>query len=193
MASTTGSGSPPKPDHQGRSGVKAPGGGPAQESGPAKARQSGGPQSATAQGPQVFHLSGRGGRSVAVGTQGRAHRPGNPAGRVVFAAHQSTPRALRGGARPGSLQRVAGRGASLLRTQELPGSAPRASPPPRPGGQPRGLVLFGLLVERAFGPGMARQGRDRRGSAHPAPPADHTAGLLANGQASSARTDDSNP
>ena len=32
VASTTGSGSPPKPDRQGRSGVKAPGGGQAQES-----------------------------------------------------------------------------------------------------------------------------------------------------------------
>ena len=40
------------------------------------------------------------------------------------------------------------------------GRMSRASPPPRPDGQPRALVLFGLLVERAFGPGMARQGRD---------------------------------
>ena len=39
------------------------------------------------------------------------------------------------------------------------------------------LCFLGLLVERAFGRGMARQGRDRRGSAHLAPPADHPAGL----------------
>ena len=36
VASTTGSGSPPKPDRQGRGGVEAPGGGQAQESGPQK-------------------------------------------------------------------------------------------------------------------------------------------------------------
>src|ERR1019366_7556345 len=118
---------------------------------------------------------------------------GNPAGRRVFAAHQRTRRALRDGTGTGSLQRVAGRGGSLLRTQELPGSAPRASPPARSGGQPCALVLFGLLVKRAFRRGMARQGRNRRGAAHLAPPADHPAGLLADGQTRGARADDSNP
>src|SRR6266705_22236 len=92
-----------------------------------------------------------------------------------------------------SLQRIAGCGGSFLRTQELPGSPPGASPPARSGGQPRALVLFGLLVERAFGRRMARQGRDPRGSAHLAPPADHTAGLLADGQTCSARPHDPNP
>ncbi len=46
------------------------------------------PQSATAQGPQVFYLLGRGGRPNTVATQGRTHCSGSPAGRVVLAAHQ---------------------------------------------------------------------------------------------------------
>ena len=103
-----------------------------------------------------------------------------------------THRALFGGTGSGSLQGLTGRGGSLLRTQELPGSPPRASSPARPGGQPRALVFLGLLVERASGRGMACPRRDRRGAARLAPPANHSVGPLALGLESAAHTHDPN-
>ena len=167
LAPATGSRAPPKPAGQGRAGVGAVGGGQTPESGRAKARQPGGPQSATAQGPQVFHLS-RWTRMASCSGQRKEEFITQEAQQDGwYLLHTNEPcGALSWGTGAGALQRIAGCRGGLLRTQELSGSPPRASPSAGPGDQSCALVFSGLLVERAPGRGMARPRRDPRGAAH---------------------------
>src|SRR2546430_16842877 len=71
----------------------------------------------------------------------------------------------------GSLQGLAGCRGGFLRTQKLHGSATGVSLAAGPGRQPCAIVLLGLLAERAAGTRVASQGRNRRGSTSPTPPA----------------------
>src|SRR5208282_1340003 len=93
----------------------------------------------------------------------------------------------------GSLQRLAGRGRSLLRTQELPGGSAHPPSETGSGGQPCAFVFSSLLVERALGRRMAGPWRERGSSARAAPPANHSSRPLADGPKHSSHGHDRNP